>query len=122
MRQTEKRPANYLDFIPARSAAYPWAQTESGNVVLELPHTGFYDKLAQRFFRRPACSKVDLDELGSFIWLQLDGRRSIYEIALLVHGQFGEQAEPLLKRIIAFFRLLQSYQFIQFAGQKETLS
>lgn len=122
MRQKEKRPANYLDYIPARSTAYLWTQSETGAVVLEVPHTGFYDKLVQRFFHRPASSKVDLDELGSFIWLQMDGQRSIYEIALLVHRQFGEQAEPLLKRIITFFRMLQSYQLICFAGQQSTSS
>lgn len=113
-----KEKKNYLDYVPAKNPTYPWRHDEEGLVIVELPHTGFYNRVAQKIFKTPAKSDISLDRYGSFVWEQIDGRRSIYAISLLVKEQFGDEAEPLLDRLVKFFQILQSHKFITYEGGK----
>ena len=69
------------------------------------------DHLIQRFFRRlgmkiPTYKHVKLDGFGSFVFLQLDGKRSIEEIGCLVEEKYGEQAHPLYERMLLFLNYI----------------
>lgn len=44
----------------------------------------------------------------------IDGARTIYDISELVHEHFGDKAEPLYKRLVQYFKTLESYGFITF--------
>ncbi|WP_312640634.1 PqqD family protein [Hydrogenoanaerobacterium sp.] len=114
MKHYKRSTANYLDYIPKRNPCYFWEQRDDGSIVVKIPHTGFYDRIAQHAFRKPESSRIQLDELGSFIWERIDGTRSVYEIAQEVKERFGENAEPLYNRIITFFGILSNYKFISF--------
>ncbi|WP_066459292.1 PqqD family protein [Anaerotruncus rubiinfantis] len=106
----KKAQQNLLDFIPTR--AFSFQQQENGLVTVTVPHTGFFDRLAQLLFHKPTQSLISLDEFGSFIWLQIDGQRTVYEIGLLVQKQFGKAAEPLFERLSTFFITLRQNRFI----------
>ena len=105
---------NYLEKIPVRNENITWKQDENGSVTLEIENTGFFNKVAQKFFKKPKISYVHLDENGSFLWPLLDGEKSILELGVLVKERFGEKAEPLYERLAKYFQILESYKFVEF--------
>lgn len=79
---------------------------------------GFYNRLAQKLFHTPPYSDIDLDTFGSFVWKQIDGGRTVYDIAMLVKAEFGQKAEPLYPRLVTYFRTLRNNRFVQWRSQK----
>ncbi len=107
-----KKNRNFLDFIPKKNPAIRWEERDSNLVTVLLPHKGLFDRLAQLLFHRPPVSKIDLDIYGSFVWLQIDGQRSVYKIAALLDQQFGSACHPLYARLCTYLRTLRSYHLI----------
>ncbi len=105
---------NYLEKIPVRNENITWKQDENNKVTLEIENTGFFNTVAQKFFKKPKVSYVHLDENGSFLWPLLDGEKTIMELGVLVKEHFGEKAEPLYERLSKYFQILESYKFIEF--------
>ena len=60
-----------------------------------------------------------LADFGSFVWQQMDGSRSIYEIGQLVKVQFGEKAEPLYDRLSQYFQTLYRNHLIGYCKGAE---
>lgn len=104
---------NYLEFVPVRSEALAWTTDEKGIITLDVENTGFFNRLFQKLLKKPKFSHVHLDELGSFVWPLLDGQRNVYELGELVKEHFGEKAEPLYPRLAKYFKILESYHFIE---------
>ena len=113
---SKKVQENYLDYIPVISDKNTWSQ-EGGKVTVHMVNRGFYAAIAQKFFHRPRVSHIDLDEMGSFIFPLLDGKRTIGDIALLVKAEFGEKAEPLYDRLVQYMKILHNNGFIRYAGK-----
>ena len=113
MKKKEKVSENYLERIPLRKTGLEWSQDADGKVTLHIENTGFFNRIAQRFFKKPKVSFVHLDENGSFVWPLLDGEKNIIEIGKLVDGRFGEEAHPLYERLAKFFQILDSYGFVE---------
>ncbi len=109
-----KKNKNYLDYIPVHSANFPWEVNKQGLVEIRVTNKGFYNWLAQKFFHKPRVSRISLEEYGSFIWQQIDGHKSIYDIGLLVREEFGEKAEPVFERLARYFRTLENTHYIRF--------
>ncbi len=107
-----KEKKNFLDYVPCCNPLYTWDVDKKGIVTVDVVHKGFYPFLAQKLFKRPRVSHIKLDEYGSFIWQQMDGSKTIYDIAELVKEQYGEAAEPLLDRLVEYFRILYQNKFI----------
>ena len=112
----KKQQTNYLDYIPVISDKHTWSQ-ENGKVTVHMVHRGFYASIAQKFFKRPRVSHIDLDEQGSFVFQQIDGRRTIGEIALLVKEKFPEEDSPLYARLIKYMQILRNNKFVYFQGK-----
>lgn len=113
-----KNEQNYLDFVPSIVPELVWKVDKDHMVVVDMQNTGFYNRLAQRFFHRPKVSHIKLDELGSFIWNQIDGKRTVYDISELVKARFGDKAEPLLGRLVRFLEILKTQKWIDLEGRK----
>lgn len=104
---------NYLDRIPARKEGLAWKANSEGMVTLEIQNTGWANRLAQLLLGKPKVSYVHLDELGSFVWPLMDGKTDITALGKLVDAAFGEKAHPLYERLAQYFRILDSYHFIE---------
>lgn len=107
-----KQKQNYLDFVPGKNPEFPSSEREDGLVTVIIRHKGIYNKIAQTFFHAPAQSRIDLDRYGSFVWNQIDGERSVFEIGKLVEKKFGREADPLYPRLVKFFAILKENKFI----------
>ena len=103
---------NYLERIPMRAAHIAWSADAEGKVTLEIENKGTFNRIAQKFFKKPKISYVHLDETGSFVWPLLDGEKSIIELGKAVDEKFGAQAHPLYERLAKYFQILDSYGFI----------
>lgn len=108
-----KNKDNFLDYVFKVSDDLTWALNESGEVIVEMENKGLTNRIAQKFFKKPAVSKITLEGMGSFIFQNIDGTRSVYDIGLLVHDKFGDEAEPLYERLSVYMRHLESVGFIK---------
>ncbi|MBQ4518674.1 MAG: PqqD family protein [Clostridia bacterium] len=107
-----KQSVNYLDKVPVRNEKYSWTKDDEGIVTLEVLNKGFFHFLAQKLLKKPPVTYVHLDKLGSFIWPLMDGVMDVHQLGEKVEEQFGEEAHPLYERLVQYFRILESYNFI----------
>ena len=105
---------NFLEKVPCRNEKYKFEVDSEGRVTIFVENKGPFNFVAQKLFGKPRFSQVHLEEFGSFIWQQIDGQRTIKEIADILHEKFGEKAEPLYPRISMYFNMLKQYNFIEY--------
>lgn len=103
---------NFLDYVPKRNSLYPYQKTEDGLIEIKMQNKGLMKKITQLIMRKPKYTYVKLEEFGSFIWEQIDGERSVYEIGQLVKEKFGDKAEPLYDRLCKYIKSLRVNNFI----------
>ncbi len=113
MKKKEHISENYLERIPLRKSGLEWTQDDDGKVTLNILNTGFFNKVAQKLFKKPPVTFVHLDEQGSFLWPLIDGEKNIIALGEDVKSKFGDAAEPLYPRLAKFFQILDSYGFIE---------
>lgn len=111
--RADRERKNYLEYVPLRSSKYAWSPDEAGTVTIHMEHDGFCDRIAQRFFHRPRVSHIALDEMGSFVWNEIDGKQTVGEIADKVKERFVEKADPLYDRLICYMKILHNNGFIE---------
>lgn len=109
----KKKAPNLLDLIPHRSSKYEAKVDEEGMVTIFVENKGFFNFVAQKLFKKPRISQIHLEEFGSFIWQQIDEKRTVQEIGVLLKEKFGEKAEPLYPRLSMYINTLVNYEFIQ---------
>ena len=112
MKKGNVTPENILEKKPVRKPELRWSQDENGAVTLEMENRGIVNRIAQKLIKKPKISYIHLDEMGSFIWPLIDGKRDIFEIGKEVSEHFGEKANPLYERLSQYFRILESYGFV----------
>lgn len=113
----QKISKNYMDSIFVHKPTLQWHTTENESkkqiVVLDVENTGFFNKIAQKFFHRPKVSHIWLDEYGSTLWQLLDGKNSVFDVVNLMKEKFPSETDKMLNRVISFFHTLQVNKFIQ---------
>lgn len=113
----KKQQKNYLDLIPERAPEISWSEDENSNIILSVENTGFFNRIAQKLFKRPRFTQVHMEKYGSFLWPLLDGEKTVMELAQLQKEAFGEEVEPLYPRVVKYFQIMESYHFIRFKNK-----
>ncbi|HEY9574160.1 MAG TPA: PqqD family protein [Lachnospiraceae bacterium] len=108
----KKNEKNFLDLIPLISPSLDWEVNEKDEVTIHIPLKGFFHWIAQKGFKKPSVRHLSLDTYGNFIWKRIDGKRSVYDIALEVEEHFGEDAKPLYDRLVQYMKILINNGFI----------
>lgn len=110
---------NFLLYIPNKKHQF-W-EVRNGKVFLIFHHNKAAEKLVRWLVKKPNISDVELDEMGSKVWLYIDGKSSVYEIGKKLVEEFGEKIEPVYDRLIMFLRYINKKGWISFArgDQKE---
>ena len=86
---------------------------KSENVEYEVSSDGIVtilekqDHKVQNFFRKlkfkiPMYKKMELDVYGSFIFLQIDGKKNVEELGIKLEEKYGEKSHPLYERLLLF--------------------
>lgn len=113
----KKKKENYLDYIPVISPRHTWDIDDKGIVTIHMVHRGFYAGIAQKFFNRPRVSHITLERTGSFLYPLMDGKRTVYDLSVLLKEEFGDAAEPLYERLVKYMKILHNNGFIYYAGK-----
>jgi hypothetical protein len=110
----EEALALYKTYIPQVSEKImKWdVNQEDGSVTLFIENKGVMNTIMQKIAHKPRISQVHLDETGSFVWRLMDGQTDVETIAKKVEEHFGEKAHPLYDRLLKFFEIVESYNFI----------
>ena len=114
-----KKKENYLDFIPVVNGQNTWDRGEDGVVTIHMVNRVFYNTLAQKLFHTPRVSHIKLDEYGSFLWMRIDGVKTVGQLALELKEAYGERAEPLYDRLVKYMQILHNNRFILFVGRDQ---
>lgn len=104
---------NLLELTPVVTAD---VEEKDGRIVVIRP------KPVTRGLRKPldwliyllAPGRIRLDDVGSFCWRQIDGRRTAGEIAGALREEFGASVEPAEERLGKFIRQLQREELVSF--------
>ncbi len=108
----KKSEGNYLDKIPVKGKL-PFTAGDKGIVTLQVENKGAMNKIAQLIFEKPKISYIHLDEFGSFVWNEIDGKKDVFTIGRAVKARFGEKAEPLYERLSQYIQTLEKYGFAE---------
>lgn len=109
----KKEKINYLDLTPEIKESLEWHIEENGGIIILCQHKSITDKIASFIFKMPKTTQVHLDEFGSFVWLNIDGKSTVYDIAQKIKEKFGEKSEPLYERICKYFSMLENNGFVE---------
>lgn len=107
--------ANYLELIPKCLVEYEI--TENNLVTILFPR--FNSSFAKKYFilkQKSPHIKVKLDNLGSAVWLAIDGKKKVSQIVDELAIQFGDQNQDLLLRLTKFLTRLYEQKFITFSS------
>lgn len=107
-----KNSKNFLENKPKKNPNINWT-VKDGKVTLEIENKGFFNRIAQKLFKKPKISYIHLDETGSFIWPLIDGKTDITDLGKRLKENFGEKAEPLYERLSNYIKILESYGFVK---------
>lgn len=103
--KTKAGERNLLDVVFQVSDRIAYEVDENGIVtVLEKQ-----DHPIQRFFRKlkvkiPAYRRISLDAYGSYVFLQVDGSKTVRQIGEALQEKFGETVNPLYERLSLFLQ------------------
>lgn len=104
--------AEYMALVPVRAADLAWDSDEGGTVTLHVENKGVMKRLTQLLLRKPKVSHIHLDEIGSYLWLRIDGESSLSDMSGPFAEHFGERVSPTEQRMVQFFSTLSSYGFV----------
>ena len=111
MPQEKKQPRNIALFIPKACVGHEVG--DDGSVMLLVPRfrAGWMQWLQKRL-KKPHI-KVQLDEIGSAVWRQIDGARTVAKISETLEREFGERIHPTAERLGFFLGTLRRNRFIE---------
>lgn len=105
------KPKNYLDYVPRRNKNYEYDVSDDGLVTIHVKWRGPYHKVATVLFKKPDTSHIDLDRIGSFVWLAMDGKKNVYELSEEFAAAFPDEERPV-ERLAQFLKILRNNEFI----------
>jgi len=118
MASAARRPAplDLSKVAPARLAS--WDEKEDGRVVVTRPRPrtsglrGLFDRLSFRL----SMPRIRLDPVGSLVWRQLDGRRTVRQVCDEVRRELGDAVEPVEERVGTFVGHLFKLELVSLPG------
>lgn len=110
---------NLWELVPQRRFSHEIL--DNNNVVILIPKftSRFMSKYVMPRLKHPFI-KIKLDEIGSTVWLEIDGEKSVGEIAKILEARFGEKIQPIEERLAKFFTNLSVHNFITFKNKEES--
>ncbi len=105
---------DYMNHVALYNDKLEWQISENGYVNLTIENKGIYNKIAQKLFRKPRYTNIELDCYGSRLWLYIDGKSTVYDIFMQMTYAFPDE-ENMYERVNRFVAILQKNSFIKIA-------
>ncbi|MDZ7725125.1 MAG: PqqD family protein [candidate division KSB1 bacterium] len=110
MKDKSEQEKNVMTMVPAYNTEFEYADDK---VVLLEP------KLKSKFLKKHLLPrmkrshyKIHLDDYGTFVWKQIDGNRTVFDIAVQLEEHYGDKVEPVYERLGMFINMLAQRKFI----------
>ena len=107
--QSNDNPENLMDLIPLRQVQ--WEEDKETHLVSILKPKFNLASIQKRL--KSPFYKVNLDNLGSAIWKNINGRNSVYTIANMLQEIRDEPMKNLYERVGAFIKSLERNRLIR---------
>ena len=77
--------------------------------------------IERTFFKKTSSKpyKIDLDEIGSFIWNLCDGKNNVEKITEFARDHFKDKIEPAEERIEKFIRQMNKNKLVSLFEKRE---
>lgn len=113
-----KKRENLLQMKPVLKERYrlePLGREDGGIPLYQIlvPRDSWLERLSVRYLKQPAELKVKLDRLGSFVLCRCQGKRTVEELADLLSETFGEEADPVLPRLVKYLQIMEANGWIR---------
>lgn len=97
--------------VPVRNHAVEETPLDNGLVRLAYPLAvkPWFGRLAEKvgmWDRRPMTKRVELDEMGAFVWRRIDGERSVRRIAAEFTEAYGVQPREAELAVTTFIKTI----------------
>lgn len=113
MAKAKKGEENLAQKTPVYSERISWDADESGIVTIHIENKGVMKRITQFLLKKPRVSHIHLDEIGSYVWLAIDGESTVGDIAIPFEAHFKEKVHPTYERLGQYFSILVSYGFVK---------
>lgn len=117
--KTEEIKVNLYDLIPKRNFKHEINESNIVTILIPKFSNKFLTEYLMPRLKHPYI-KIILDEIGSALWLEIDGQKNVGEIVRILEEKFGEKIQPVDERISKFFSQLSAYKFITFINKENT--
>ncbi|MBU0945022.1 MAG: PqqD family protein [Proteobacteria bacterium] len=100
-----------LECIPTQNNGIHWQQLDSGEILFTypLPLNSFFKALHRKFGKYQGElpeKKLQLDAMGSFVWLEIDGKKTVREIIRNFAGKYKVTVQEAEHAVTAFLKTL----------------
>lgn len=112
-----KNEKNFLDYVPKRNSRYSYQLNEKGNVEIIVKNIGFWNRVLQIILKKPRYSRIELEQMGSYVWQEMDGEKTVYELACMEREKFGEKVEPACERLSFYIKILKECGYIRYVNK-----
>jgi hypothetical protein len=104
-----------FSYRPLRNEAIEWETNDKGEALLKVPRReGRKSKLLGLWFRIPEVRKVELDEVGSFVWTLCDGKNTVESIVKQTSRQYKLNRREVEISVTTYLQMLAERNFIGF--------
>ncbi|MDE2127707.1 MAG: PqqD family protein [Armatimonadetes bacterium] len=106
-----------LSLRPGRNSRIEWEQLDTGEVVLRIPvkEAGTRrTRFVRSLFHLPGEKRVELDEVGAFVWQLCDGANTVEQIVQQTGRQYKMNRREAEVSVPTFLQMLHERNFIAF--------
>ncbi len=105
--------SNYLELTPYK--LFGEEVNQDGLVNILIPK--FTNPVAVKYLTprlKAPDIKIKLDEIGSAVWMELNGKQKVGIITRKMESKFGEKIAPVNQRLTTFLTQLYMQKYISF--------
>jgi hypothetical protein len=101
----------FMDYIPTR-LDYEWSINSDGFVELKIPKfKGNVGKSLCKFIKKENFFIAKMDKIGSMVWKNCDGTRSVDNILEILKKQFPDE-KNIDQRLIYFIQQMKNLNYM----------
>jgi coenzyme PQQ synthesis protein D (PqqD) len=106
-----------LECIPIQNNTVQWQELENGDILFTYPLTfnRFFQALHRKFSKNSEdvpTKKLQLDEMGSFIWQLIDGKKTVRELIGIFTKEYKVTSQESEVAVTTFLKTLGQKGFI----------
>jgi len=103
----------FLTYRP-RKLDFTWKVKGDGLVEIKVPKfKANFGKSFCNFIKKDNCFVANLDRLGSIVWQNCDGEKTVKEILSVIKKEFPDE-KNIDQRLFLFLQQMQSLHYIDF--------